>query len=262
MIGQRLLHYEITGKLGEGGMGVVYKARDSHLKRFVALKVLPPEKVADAERKQRFVQEARSASALNHPNIVTVYDIGQTDGVDFIAMEYVEGKTLDELIGRKGLKLSEALKYAVQIADALARAHAAGIVHRDLKPGNVMVTAEGRVKVLDFGLAKLTGDGTTQTEYPKTESGLIVGTVRYMSPEQAEGKKVDARSDIFSFGSLLYEMLTGRPAFRRDCPGLTLAAILHMEPPPLPDGIPGELEKVITRCLRKDPARRQQTWPT
>src|ERR1035437_6439745 len=137
-------------------MGVVYKARDSHLKRFVALKVLPPEKVTDAERKRRFVLEARSASALSHPNIVTVYDIDQSEGVDFIAMEYVEGKTLGELIGRNGLKLSEALKYAIQIADALATAHAAGIVHRDLKPGNVMVTTDGRVKVLDFGLAKLT----------------------------------------------------------------------------------------------------------
>jgi serine/threonine protein kinase/tetratricopeptide (TPR) repeat protein len=265
MIGRTISHYEVIEKLGEGGMGVVYKARDSHLKRFVALKVLPPEKVADPERKHRFVQEARSASALNHPNIVTVYDIDQSDGIDFIAMEYVEGKTLDELIGRKGLKLSEALKYAVQIADALAKAHAAGIVHRDLKPGNVMVTAEGRVKVLDFGLAKLTEaapesqDSTTQLEHPATESGMIVGTVAYMSPEQAEGKKVDARSDIFSFGSLLYEMLTGRRPFRRDSPALTLAAILHLEPPPLPSGIPSELERIIARCLRKDPARRFQT---
>jgi Tol biopolymer transport system component/tRNA A-37 threonylcarbamoyl transferase component Bud32 len=265
MIGRTISHYEVVEKLGEGGMGVVYKARDSHLKRFVALKVLPPEKVADPERKHRFVQEARSASALNHPNIVTVHDIDQSDGVDFIAMEYVEGKTLDELIGRKGLKLNEALKYAVQIADALAKAHAAGIVHRDLKPGNVMVTADGRVKVLDFGLAKLTEaapvsqDGTTtQTEHPTTESGMIVGTVAYMSPEQAEGKKVDARSDIFSFGSLLYEMVTGRRPFRRDSPALTLAAILHLEPPPLPAGIPSELERIIARCLRKDPARRFQ----
>ena len=264
MIGQTISHYEITEKLGEGGMGVVYKARDSRLKRFVALKVLPPEKVADQERKHRFVQEARSASALNHPNIVTVHDIDQADGIDFIAMEFVEGKTLDELIGRKGLKLNEALKYAIQIADALAKAHAAGIVHRDLKPGNVMVTAEGRVKVLDFGLAKLTEAtsvsqvGTTQTEQPTTESGLIVGTASYMSPEQAEGKKVDARSDIFSFGSVLYEMLTGRRAFRRDSPALTLAAILHLEPPPLPAEIPQELERVVARCLRKDPSRRYQ----
>ena len=265
MIGRTISHYRILEKLGEGGMGVVYKARDSHLKRFVALKVLPPDMVADAERKHRFVQEARSASALNHPNIVTVYDIDQTDGVDFIAMEYIEGRTLDELIGRKGLKLGEALKYAVQIADALAKAHAAGIVHRDLKPGNVMVTGDGRAKVLDFGLAKLTEaapvspEDPSLTAQPATQTGMIVGTVSYMSPEQAEGKKVDARADIFSFGSLLYEMLTGRRPFRRDTPALTLAAILHMEPPPLPAEIPHDVEKVITRCLRKDPARRFQT---
>jgi len=246
-------------------MGVVYKARNSHLKRFVALKVLPPEKVTDPERKQRFVREARAASALNHPNIVTVYDIDQSDGVDFIAMEHVEGKTLDELIGHKGMKLNEALKYALQIADALAKAHAAGIVHRDLKPGNVMVTAEGRVKVLDFGLAKLTetapvgSEDSTLTAAPSTELGVIVGTAAYMSPEQAEGKKVDARSDIFSFGSLLYEMLTGRRPFRRDSQALTLAAILHLEPPALPEGTPSELERIVARCLRKDPARRFQT---
>ena len=264
MIGRTISHYEITAKLGAGGMGVVYKARDSHLKRFVALKVLPPEKVADPERKQRFVREARAASALNHPNIVTVYDIDQSDGVDFIAMEHVEGKTLDELIGRKGLKLSEALKYAIQIADALAKAHAAGIVHRDLKPGNVMVTPDGRVKVLDFGLAKLTEtasagpEDSTLTAAQSTELGLVVGTASYMSPEQAEGKMVDARSDIFSFGSVLYEMLTGRRAFRRDSAALTLAAILHLEPPGLPEGTPSELERIVAHCLRKDPARRFQ----
>ncbi len=262
--GQHVSHYEIQEKLGEGGMGVVYKARDSRLKRFVALKVLPPEKVADHERRQRFVREARAASALNHPNIVTVYDIDQADGVDFIAMEYVEGKTLDDLVGRKGLKLNDALKYAIQIADALAKAHAAGIIHRDLKPSNVMVTEEDRVKVLDFGLAKLTeaaavsSEDSTPTNQALTESGLIMGTVSYMSPEQAEGKKVDARSDIFTFGSVLYEMLTGRRPFRRGTPALTLAAILHMEPPPLPAGMPHELGTVISRCLRKDPERRYQ----
>jgi serine/threonine protein kinase len=264
MIGRTISHYEVINKLGEGGMGVVYKARDSHLKRYVALKVLPPEKVTDPQRKQRFVQEARSASALNHPNIVTIHDIDQSDGVDFIVMEYVEGRTLDELIGRKGLKLDEALQYAIQIADALAGAHVAGIVHRDLKPGNVMVTGDGRVKVLDFGLAKLTEaaplspEDSTLTEQPSTELGLIVGTAAYMSPEQAEGKKVDARSDVFSFGSLLYEMLTGRRAFQRNNQALTLAAIAYLDPPPLPAEIPQELERVVARCLRKDPARRFQ----
>ena len=265
MIGRTISHYEVLEKLGEGGMGVVYKARDSRLKRFVALKVLPPQKITDPKRRRRFVQEARSASALNHPNIVTVYDIDQSDGVDFIAMEYLEGKTLDGMIGRKGLKLDEALNYAIQIADGLAKAHAAGIVHRDLKPGNVMVTGERRAKVLDFGLAKLTEaappnpEDLTLTEQPWTDVGLIVGTVSYMSPEQAEGKKLDARSDIFSFGSLLYEMLTGQRAFLRDSPAGTLAAVLHLEPIPLPAEVPQELETVIARCLRKDPASRFQT---
>jgi serine/threonine protein kinase len=155
MIGKTIAHYHILEKLGEGGMGVVYKAPDTHLDRFVALKVLPPEKVADPERKRRFVQEAKAASALNHPNIITIYDINQDNGLDFIAMEFVNGKTLDQLLGRRGLRLSEVLKSAVEIADALARAHAAGIVHRDLKPSNIMLTEEGLVKVLDFGLAKL-----------------------------------------------------------------------------------------------------------
>ncbi len=264
MLGKTISHYQILEKLGEGGMGVVYKARDTHLDRFVAIKVLPPEKVADPERKRRFVQEAKAASALNHPNIITVYDIDQQDGVDYIAMEHVQGKTLDELIGRKGLKLGEALKYGVQIADALSRAHAAGIIHRDLKPGNIMVDEHGLVKVLDFGLAKLTEtaplgeDEPTRTMRPATEEGTIVGTVSYMSPEQAEGKPLDARSDIFSFGAVLYEMVTGQRAFKGDTKVSTLAAIIHKEPEPLAAEIPQELSRVITRCLRKDPARRFQ----
>jgi eukaryotic-like serine/threonine-protein kinase len=173
MVGRTISHYEILEKLGEGGMGVVYKARDTHLDRFVAIKVLPPEKVADAERKRRFVQEAKSASALNHPNIITIHDIASDNGLDFIAMEYVPGKALNQLIARKGLSLPEALKYAVQIADALATAHAAGIIHRDLKPGNVMVSGapkrSGLVKVLDFGLAKLT-DKVDSSDREFTES--------------------------------------------------------------------------------------------
>ena len=261
MIGQRLLHYEIVEKLGEGGMGVVYKARDTHLDRFVAIKRLPPEKVADQERKARFVQEAKAASALNHPNIITIHDISSDAGHDFIAMEYIAGKTLDQLIGRKGLKLNDVLRYAIQIAGALAKAHAAGIVHRDLKPSNIMVTADGLVKVLDFGLAKLTERGTSESDSTvtlavMTEEGGIVGTAAYMSPEQAEGRKVDARSDIFSFGSVLYEMVTGQRAFQGDSKMSALAAILQKEPKPLGAEIPHELEKIIARCLRKDPGRR------
>jgi len=226
MIGRRLLHYEITEKLGAGGMGVVYKARDRHLDRFVALKVLPPDRVSDPERKRRFAQEARAASALNHANIVIVHDIDEADDVHFIAMEYVEGKVLGDLIGHKGLPLGQALKYAVQIADALASAHAKGIIHRDLKPNNVMVTPDGIVKVLDFGLAKLAEDPVAETEptqtLPMTQEGQIVGTVAYMSPEQAQGRKVDSRSDVFAFGSVLYEMLVGEPPLLEPLPPVSL----------------------------------------
>jgi Tol biopolymer transport system component len=275
LTGQTISHYRILEKLGAGGMGVVWKARDTRLDRFVALKFLPAAEMSDPERKRRFVQEAKSASALNHPNIITIYDIGQAgpEGgtADFIAMELVPGKTLGQLIRRKGMRLNEALQYAAQVADALAAAHAAGIVHRDLKPGNVMVDDNGRVKLLDFGLAKLTEktehdpEGATATmgteDGPQTEEGSIIGTAAYMSPEQAEGKRVDARSDIFSFGSVLYEMVTGRRAFEGASKISTLSAILHKEPVPasqLVANLPAELEKIIVRCLRKDPDRRAQ----
>ena len=271
-IGLTLLHYRITGKIGEGGMGTVYQAVDSHLDRPVALKILPADKVTDPERRGRFVQEAKAASALRHPNIVVIHDIASDQGRDFIVMELVEGQPLDVLIGRRGLKLGEALGYAVQIADGLAKAHAAGIVHRDLKPTNVMVTPEGQVKILDFGLAKLVEEapaaepGRTMTvgqeDRPRTEEGYVVGTAAYMSPEQAEGKKVDARSDIFSFGAVLYEMLTGRRAFGRESRIKTLAAVLNEEPKPptaLNETLPAEVERVLVRCLRKDPQRRWQT---
>src|SRR5262245_51755266 len=252
-------------------MGVVYKARDTHLDRFVALKILPPEKVADPDRKRRFVQEAKAASALNHPNIVTIHDIDQAEGIDFIAMECIPGKPLDDLVPRNGLQLKTALKYSVQIADALTAAHAAGIVHRDLKPGNVMVTESGLVKVLDFGLAKLIEDTATTgledektleaTKRPETEEGIIMGTASYMSPEQAEGRPVDARSDIFSLGSVLYEMVTGRKAFQGETKLSTLTAILRDEPKQaseLVEGLPKEVERIISRCLRKEPSRRFQ----
>jgi eukaryotic-like serine/threonine-protein kinase len=270
MIGQRILHYEIVEMLGRGGMGVVYKARDTHLDRFVAVKVLPPEKVADAGRKRRFVQEAKAASALNHPNIVHIYDIADVDGIQFIAMEYVAGKTLDQIIGRKGLRLNEALQYSVQIADALAKAHSAHIIHRDLKPSNIMVTSHGLVKVLDFGLAKLTEhigaefDETAtmkEQEAPDTAEGVILGTVAYMSPEQAEGRPLGAQSDIFSFGSLLYEMITGRRAFQGDSKLSTLSAVLKEDPKPVSAVVPEaprDLEKIVARCIRKQPERRFQ----
>ena len=278
LIGKLVGHYRIVETLGDGGMGVVYKARDEHLDRFVAIKVLPREKVTDPERKRRFVQEAKSASALNHPNIITVYDIASCDGTDFISMEYVPGKALNRLIPRRGLPLADALKYAVQIADALAAAHAAGIIHRDLKPANVMISGaeeQGRagvVKVLDFGLAKLVEKtdnsdlGLTESirneEGLSTEQGTIIGTISYMSPEQAEGKKLDVRSDIFSFGALLYEMVTGRRAFQGESKVSTLSAILREEPKPVSqvvEGLPRELERIIARCLRKSPERRFQT---
>ena len=269
MIGHTLSHYEVLEKLGEGGMGVVYRARDVRLNRPVAIKVLPHDAMADPDRARRFMQEARAASALNHPHIVTVYEVDASNGTDFIVMEYVAGSTLERLIGQQGLTLNDALKYGAQVADALAAAHRAGIVHRDLKPGNVMITERGDAKVLDFGLAKLTEsadadalDGTTQMDdRARTEAGTILGTVAYMSPEQAEGKKVDARSDIFSFGSLLYEMVTGRRAFQGETKMSTLSAILQTDPPPasaVTKRVPRELDGIIAHCLRKDPDRRFQ----
>src|SRR5436190_8525513 len=223
MTGRTLSHFEILEKLGEGGMGVVYKARDTQLNRFAALKLLPPDKMVHPERRRRFMQEARAASSLSHPNIVTIYEISQADGADFIAMEFVAGRTLDQLIPRGGMKVTEALRIAVQVAEGLTCAHAAGIVHRDLKPSNIIV-GDSAVKILDFGLAKLTEpasqgpEDATLTEArlveaAHTDAGTVLGTVAYMSPEQAEGKPVDARSDIFAFGAVLYEMLSGRRAF-------------------------------------------------
>jgi len=266
LTGQTLSHYRILDKIGEGGMGVVYRAEDTRLKRAVALKLLPPGRLSDPERKRRFVQEARAASTLNHPNIVTIHDIDQAEGFDFIAMEYVAGKTLDRLIPRRGMALDKVLGLGIQIADALAAAHAAGIIHRDLKPSNIMVTDSGQVKILDFGLAKLTErsepdteeDGTTGSSV-LTEDGMIFGTVTYMSPEQAQGKKVDARSDIFSFGAVVYEMIAGRRAFDGESATEALAAIIRDEPKPLGQvrsDVPDELAKIIHRCLRKEPDRR------
>jgi eukaryotic-like serine/threonine-protein kinase len=247
-------------------MGEVYRARDTKLQRDVAIKVIADLPGSDADRFSRFTREARALASLNHPNITTVYDIAEQDGLHYIAMEYVQGRTLDEVIRQSRLPIPQALKYATQIADALARAHGTGIVHRDVKPANVMITADDLVKVLDFGLAKLTGCedadplGATVTAM-QTMDGRIVGTIAYMSPEQAQGQPVDPRSDIFSFGAMLYEMVSGRRPFatRSRDPVGTLAAILHTEPPPLPEELPEELKKLIARCLRKDPERRPQS---
>jgi eukaryotic-like serine/threonine-protein kinase len=273
MDSDELGHFSLLEKIGEGGMGRVYKARDKSLARLVAIKVLPEARRADVGRRARFVQEAKAASALNHPNIVTVHEVGDQDGQTFIVMELIDGRPLNELIPRKGMRLTEALRIAAQVADALTSAHAAGIVHRDLKPANIMVDSHGRVKVLDFGLAKLfvTGSSaaaaaaesasTVAMDQPVTEEGVILGSIPYMSPEQAEGRPVDARSDIFSFGAVLYEMITGQRAFRGESRASTLAAVLEKDPQPPSESsstTPPELDRLVARCLRKDVNRRSQ----
>jgi Tol biopolymer transport system component len=261
--GTRLGPYDIVSHLGAGGMGEVYRARDTRLRREVAIKVLPPELAGDEDRRQRFEQEARSASALSHPAIVTVYDVGSSDGRFFIAMEMVEGETLREMLVRGAMPVRRALDIAGQVADGLAKAHAAGIVHRDLKPENVMVSADGYVKILDFGLAKLveapSPDGSLMPTSAGTAPGVVMGTVGYMSPEQASARPVDFRSDQFSFGSILYEMLSGRRAFARDSGAETLAAILRDEPPPLATESPATpvpVRWIVERCLAKDSRER------
>ena len=268
--GSRLGQYEVLGPLGAGGMGEVYRARDTRLGREVAVKVLPSERLNDPARRRRFIQEAQAASALNHPHIVTIYEIDSTDGADFIVMEYVRGRSLDALIPPRGQRLNDLLRIAIPVADALAAAHARGIVHRDLKPANVVVGQDGTVKVLDFGLAKLIGVDVAPDDETIThlaDAGLSVpgtaaGTAAYMSPEQATGEKVDARSDIFSFGAMLYEMATGTRAFSGSTIADTLASVVRAQPTPptqIVSSLPRELERVILRCLRKDPERRFQT---
>src|SRR6266496_1008970 len=236
--GSRLGPYEVLVPLGAGGMGEVWKARDTRLGREVAVKVLPAEVASDPSRLKRFEKEARAASALNHPNIVTIYDIGSVDSVSYIAMEKVDGKTLREVLFSGPLPIKRLLQIAAQIADGLARAHEAGIVHRDLKPENLMVTKDGLVKILDFGLAKLTqmdssGEGSHLPTETGTSPGVVLGTVGYMSPEQASGQPLDFRSDQFSFGSILYEMATGKRAFQKKTAVDTLSAILNEDPEPI-----------------------------
>ncbi len=265
MVGQTISHYRIAGKLGEGGMGSVYEAVDTRLERPVALKFLKTAGLADADPFKRFIQEARAASALNHPNITALYDIETHGDRCFLVMEFVPGKTLQERIGRKGLPLSDTVRYLAQVADALSAAHAAGIVHRDLKPANIIIGANGVVKLLDFGLAKLTDAtaavATATTIAPQgavTVPGTIMGTIGYMSPEQARGEPVDRRADVWAFGCVLFETLTGCPAFGGGSPSETLARILEREPDwrMLPASLPPALDRLIRQCLRKDPQRR------
>ena len=263
--GTRLGPYEVLSPLGAGGMGEVYRARDTRLDREVAIKVLPAELASDAERLKRFEKEARSASSLNHPNIVTIYDIGSDGGVSYIAMERVEGPTLRTLLAGGAQPIKRLLQIAPQIADGLSRAHEAGIVHRDLKPENVMVTKDGLVKILDFGLAKLTSrtsgsdEGSHLPTMTETTPGVVVGTVGYMSPEQASGLALDFRSDQFSLGSILYEMATGKRAFQKKTAIDTLAAILNEEPEPIASinpQVPAPLRWIVERCLDKEPEAR------
>jgi len=260
--GARLASYEIGPLLGSGGMGEVYRARDVRLGRPVAIKVLRPESASSPDRLARFEQEARTASALNHPNVITIYDIGQVDALPYIAMEFVEGRTLRSMLEAGPFPVPRLVDIATQVAGGLAKAHAGGIVHRDLKPENLMITADGLVKILDFGLAKLTPDvsrlSTDPTNAP-TATGVLLGTVQYMSPEQAKTPAVDHRSDQFTFGLILYEMATGQRAFPRESMGGTLAAIMFEEPTPVRDlnpAIPEILVRIITTCLQKDPERR------
>lgn len=266
LIGQVISHYKVLGELGRGGMGVVYKAYDLSLERTVVLKVLSGDLVGDPESRRRFLREARLASALDHPNICSIYEIAETDGHYFIVMQYVEGRTLKRVIGGKPLDLESWMSIALQVADALVAAHARGIIHRDIKSTNILITDRGQVKILDFGLAKLSAEQMSSVEegarVELTEVGATLGTPSYMSPEQARGERVDHRTDIFSFGVVLYEMATGRVPFKAKTRVETMAAVIHHEPRPvrqLNPLIPAALEGVIERAMRKDPRDRYQT---
>src|SRR6266404_4579185 len=274
--GTKLGRYEIRTKLGEGGMGEVYLAQDTKLERTVALKVLPAEVAANRDRMERFIREAKAAAALNHPNIAHIYEIGESEGVNFIAMEFVDGVTLREKIHREQTELRKLLRYLQQVAEGLAKAHAAGIVHRDLKPDNIMITRDGFAKVLDFGLAKLVetsdlglglsegGEAPTAVMQQHSAPGVVMGTVGYMSPEQARGKtnEIDQRSDIFSFGCILFEAATGKKPFAGDSIVKSLHSLIYEPAPQIKDlnpSAPAELQRIVRRCLAKDKEERYQT---
>jgi eukaryotic-like serine/threonine-protein kinase len=263
-VSRKLGHYEILSLLGAGGMGEVYLAEDTKLDRKVAIKFLASDSTGDSQANKRLIREARAAARLDHPNICAIHEVGDIDDRAFIVMQYLEGDTLAARAARKPMELRESLDVAVAVADAIAEAHSRGIIHRDIKPQNIMLTTRGQAKVMDFGLAKVITqksfvESEAKTESLLTEQGMIIGTVPYMSPEQVNGQPVDTRSDIFSFGAVLYEMVNGRPAFGGSSAMATLAAVLHKEPEALPATVPTELAKTIMRCLRKDPSQRYQS---
>ncbi|HUK37250.1 MAG TPA: protein kinase, partial [Vicinamibacterales bacterium] len=251
--GRRIGPYEVGGRIGAGGMGEVYKARDTRLDRAVAIKVLPSSVADDRRSRERLEREARAVATLNHPNICTLHDVGSHEGVDFLVMEHLDGETLAARIAKGPLTTDHAVQYALQIASALDRAHRSGILHRDLKPGNIMLTEIG-AKLLDFGLAKTLD---TEVDVTRTAEGVIVGTAAYMSPEQAQGLPLDARSDVFSFGAVLYEMASGRRAFGGDATAQVLSGVLRDNPQPLPAYSP--LADIVSRCMAKQPSQRFQT---
>src|SRR5246127_3790641 len=265
--GTKLGPYEIQSSIGAGGMGEVYKARDKRLNRDVAIKVLPASFSADSDRLQRFAQEARAAAALSHPNILSIFDIGEDGGAPYVVSELLEGETLRDRLRNGALAPRKAIDYAAQVARGLAAAHEKVIVHRDLKPENIFITNDGRVKILDFGLAKLTRpeadeSSETLTQQVGTDAGTVMGTVGYMAPEQVRGKPADARSDIFAFGAILYEMLSGKRAFRGDSSADTMSAILKEDPPELSEtnrNVSPALERIVRHCLEKNPAERFQS---